>query len=250
MDEFNRISEPFLYESRLKSRNEVMRNGMVLFQFRYSNSVVSFYQRSDRKMKRKFGIIALATLLIIVTASFAFSQGPGRRGRGLGPGMADRGRARLDLTQEQREKLEPLQADLEKELLLLRNKIQVSALELQQLWMADELDEEAIMAKSKEISALKNQMEEKMIRHRLDLAKILTKEQRARFGHAGLRGPGYQHSRRGSRGHGRGGAGMLRGRRMDRGRPWGSAPGPVGHGPGFGTRDDWRGRGKGFRPQW
>jgi Spy/CpxP family protein refolding chaperone len=104
------------------------------------------------------------------------------------------------LTKEQLEKLQPLRADFEKETLSLRNDLELKSLELRHLWTADELDEEAIVAKSGEVSDLQAQLHEKMIRHRLDVAKILTKEQRARFLAGGARGLGTE-----TRGRGRGG---------------------------------------------
>jgi Spy/CpxP family protein refolding chaperone len=145
-------------------------------------------------MRRKFVIIALVALLAVGTVSVALSYGRGGRGGWGGPGMgrgtgiADRGKAGLDLTKEQLEKLQSLRAEFDKETLSLRNELELKALELRQLWTADELDEEAIIAKSKEVSDLRSQIEEKMVRHRLDVAKVLTKEQRARFAARGFRG--------------------------------------------------------------
>lgn len=178
-------------------------------------------------MKRKGFIIGLAALLVVgAISSIAFSQGFGRRGRGFGPpglgygpGMANWAPMGLNLTEEQVEKLQSLQADFDKETLNLRNDIQSKSLELQKLWIADELDEEAILAKAKEVSELQNQLQEKMILHRLDAAKVLTKEQRTQFPPAGYWGRGYQYGHRlpgwgygGQRGYGHGGRfGMGRG---------------------------------------
>jgi Spy/CpxP family protein refolding chaperone len=121
----------------------------------------------------------------------------------------------LKLTEEQQEKLQSLRIDFAKETLPLRNEMQIKELELRQLWTADELDEEAILEKSKEVSDLRNQIHEKMIRHRLDAAKVLTKEQRAFFARVGHRGQGKR-SLRGLPGSGRGGfLGMGRRGRMN-----------------------------------
>ncbi|HIE27154.1 TPA: periplasmic heavy metal sensor, partial [Candidatus Poribacteria bacterium] len=138
-------------------------------------------------MRRKGFIIALAALLVVGMVSIAFSRGGGRRGRGFRPGLGrepgivKQAPERLNLTEEQQEKLQALRTDFAKAALPLRNEIQIKSLELRQLWIADELDEGAIVAKSKEISALRTQLQENMIYHRLDVAKILTKEQRLRF---------------------------------------------------------------------
>jgi len=171
-------------------------------------------------MKRKVFIIALAILLVVGTVSIAFSRGRGGRGRGFGPGLGDGPRMEnqvpeeLKLTKEQQEKLQSLRIDFAKETLPLSNEIQIKELEMRQLWLADELDEEAILAKSKEVSDLRNQMQEKMIRHRLDAAKVLTKEQRAHFSKVGHWGRGKR-SPRGLPGFGRGGHfGMGRRHRM------------------------------------
>ena len=180
-------------------------------------------------MKRKVFTIALATLLVVGTISIAVSQGRGRGGKNFGQGlgigqrMMDGTPAELNLTQEQQEKLQSLRTDSAKETLPLRNEIQIKTLELRQLWIADELDEEAILAKSKEISDLRDQLHEQRIHHRLDAAKILTKEQRTRFSPAGRWGGGYQYGCEapgygygGRRGHGRGGNfGMGRGHRRN-----------------------------------
>ncbi|MBM3240226.1 periplasmic heavy metal sensor [Candidatus Poribacteria bacterium] len=157
-------------------------------------------------MRKKVFSIALAALLIVGTVSIAFSRGQGRRGGDFGPGfyglrMTNQTPAELNLTKEQQEKLQSLRVDFAKETLSLRNEMQIKELELRQLWLADELDEEAIVAKSKEISALQNQLQEKQIRHRLDVAKVLTKEQRTRFFPAGYRGRGDWYGFGMGRGH-------------------------------------------------
>jgi Spy/CpxP family protein refolding chaperone len=108
------------------------------------------------------------------------------------------------LTEEQVKKLQTLQANFQKETLELRKNILSKSMELQQLWIADELDENAISEKAKEISALQSQIQEKMIRHRLDAAKVLTKEQRAQLSIMGGLGRGYG-------GFGAPGCGMGRG---------------------------------------
>lgn len=138
-------------------------------------------------MRRKVFILALATLLVVGTISIAFSQGTGRRGRGFGRDLdrgkriADKTQTELNLTKEQQKKLQSLRIDFAKETVKLRNDMQIKSLELRQLWLADELDEEAILAKAKEVSELRSQLNEKRILHRIAATKILTKEQRAKL---------------------------------------------------------------------
>ena len=168
-------------------------------------------------MKKKFVIIALVALLAVGTVSVALSYG--RRGGwgkpGMRPGsrMATREKAESDLSKEQLEKLQSLRDDFDKGTLSLRNELELKSLELRQLWTADELDEEAIIARSKEVSDLQSQLQEKTVRHRLDVAKVLTKEQRSQFLARGPRGYGF-----GPRGRGHAGdPGMGRGRGGRRG---------------------------------
>jgi len=137
-----------------------------------------------KEMRKKVFIIALAALLVVGTISIAFSQGFGRRSRGFGPGSGFGGPGMMagftagpNLTKEQLEKLQALRTDFQKETVDIRNKMQLTRLELQQLWLADELNEDAILAKTKECSALRTQLQEKAVQHRIKIRKIFTKEQ-------------------------------------------------------------------------
>ena len=152
-------------------------------------------------MIKKVFTVALVTLLVVGTMSIAFARVHGRRGRDLRteehkPRMIEQMPEELKLTEEQQKELQALRTDFAKEMVPLRNEIQIKTLELKQLWLADELDEEAIVAKSKAISALRNQTQEKRTLHRLEAAKILTKEQRAKFSRIGFlkrnRGCGHE----------------------------------------------------------
>jgi Spy/CpxP family protein refolding chaperone len=82
------------------------------------------------------------------------------------------------LTDQQIQKLQALQFELRKEMIALQSQMQIKRLETQQLWRADELDENAILEKTKEIAQLQSEQHEKAVRHRLQAAQILTKEQR------------------------------------------------------------------------
>lgn len=149
-------------------------------------------------------------LAIGTITSIAFSQGFGRgKGRnGMGFGMMNQAPARANLTQEQTDKLQGLRLNFDKETLALRNDINARSAELQKLWSADSLDENAIIAKDKELMSLRNQMHEKMIRHHLDIAKILPKEQRSQpafgrgMGYGNHLGMGKRHGNRSGMGRG------------------------------------------------
>jgi len=193
-------------------------------------------------MKRKIITIALVTLLAVGAVSVALSYGRGGGRGGFPAGPADQKaaveKAKSALTEEQQEEMKSLRADMEKGTRPLRNELEIKSLELKHLWTADELDEEAIMAKSGEVSELQNQLQEKMIRHRLDVAKVLPKEYRTRFLAEAHRGPG-----RGPRGHGFGSRGRGR---QGSGPGMGNMRGRQGSGPGMGNMRGYQG-GPGFQ---
>ena len=142
------------------------------------------------------------------------------------------------LTEEQKEEMKSLRDSFAEETRPIRNDLELTNLELRHLWTADELDEEAIIAKSEEVSELQSQLHEKMIRHRLDVAKVLPKEYRTRFLAKAHRGPG-----RGPRGRG---LGSRRRGRQGSGPGMENMRGRQGSGPGMGNMRG-RGGGPGFQ---
>ena len=77
----------------------------------------------------------------------------------------------------------------------MRNDLMSKKLELRSLWLQTNLDEEKILAKEKEISALRAQLGERAIKNRLEMRKILTPEQQAQL--ANLRGREWHEHGRG-----------------------------------------------------
>jgi Spy/CpxP family protein refolding chaperone len=75
-----------------------------------------------------------------------------------------------------------------KETLPLRNDMQTKRLELRTLWVQTNPDQEKILAKQKEINALRAQLQEKSTKNRLEMRKVLTPEQQAQLG---AYGPGF-----------------------------------------------------------
>lgn len=132
-------------------------------------------------MKRKMFIIALAALLVVGATQIVLSQGFGRRGKGFGFGRGMMGygpgiESTSLLTEEQAQKLRAIRTEFQKEVQPLRTEIQKRSLDLRQLWRADEIDEDAILAKTKEINGLRMQLQEKAIHHRIVVRKIIPKE--------------------------------------------------------------------------
>ena len=145
-------------------------------------------------MKKASLIIALA--LLVGTANMALA-GHHRKGSGMGPWAGMRGPAltNLNLTAEQREKIDAIGEAHRKELTPLRLELFKKRTELKLLWMQTNLDANKIKTKQNEIHDLRGKLREKHTDFRLDFLNILTPEQRTQFilqesrrGH-GFRGP-------------------------------------------------------------
>jgi Spy/CpxP family protein refolding chaperone len=146
-------------------------------------------------------IVGLMVVALLATAGMAMAQGWGR-GMGYGPGPgAEYGPGSgmgygpkgswgpaLNLTAEQNQKIQAMREGFFKETLPLRNEMQIKQLELRTLWAQTNPDQEKILAKQKEINALRAQMQEKATKNRLEMRKVLTPEQQAQIG---AFGPGF-----------------------------------------------------------
>jgi Spy/CpxP family protein refolding chaperone len=84
--------------------------------------------------------------------------------------------------------MQALQENFFKESLPLSNAMQIKQVELRTLWAQTNPDQEKLLAKQKEINALRTQLQEKATQNRLEMRKILTPEQQAQLG---AYGPGY-----------------------------------------------------------
>jgi Spy/CpxP family protein refolding chaperone len=170
-------------------------------------------------------IVALMVVALVATAGMAMAQGWGRGmgygpgygpgpnapcyGPGYGPGYGPKGSwgPALNLTAEQNQKIQAMRESFFKETLPLRNEMQTKRLELRTLWAQTNPDQEKILAKQKEINALRAQLQEKRTQHQLEMRKVLTPEQQAQLGAYGPGfGPGFGPGKgmRGGFGPGRG----------------------------------------------
>lgn len=154
-------------------------------------------------------IVALAAVAILMTSGLAMAQGWGPPGRGMGFGPCGAGKGPggfgpgLNLSAEQTQKMNTLREGFLKETMPLRNELMTKKLELRTLWSQANPEQEKIMAKQREINALRAQLQEKSTKHRLEMRGILTPEQRAQgigFGY----GPGPGRGMRGGFGPGGG----------------------------------------------
>jgi Spy/CpxP family protein refolding chaperone len=169
---------------------------------------------------------------LLAMSGMAIAAGPGF-GRGNNPNYPG-GVDRLNLTDEQKTKMNDLRDKTWKDTVTLRNEMQTKRLELQTLWTNPNPDKDKILAKQKEMNDLRTKLQSKMTDSRLEARKYLTPEQAAQVA---THGPGM----------GFGGGGMHRMGRMGRGNfdgP-GFGPGGAGFGPGGGPGG---GPGPGFGP--
>ena len=126
------------------------------------------------KSRKNLKIILLITLIVSLvgtTSAFAFRNMGGGMGCGMGGGMGMRWL--MNLTPEQAGQLFDLRQKFINDTAELRKNMMVKRVELAQLWKAENPDEKAIVAKVKELSALKTQFMEKAVAHRLAMRKIV-----------------------------------------------------------------------------
>jgi Spy/CpxP family protein refolding chaperone len=135
-------------------------------------------------MKRNLMIlVGLVLALCISTGAYAF----GGKGRGHG-GWHDgqcgkmfnmKEFKKLNLTADQKTKLEALKEEQKKEILPLKEKMMTKGAELRALWLEDNPDADKIKAAQKEMSLLRDQMMDKMTTCKLAVIALLTPEQKA-----------------------------------------------------------------------
>jgi Spy/CpxP family protein refolding chaperone len=130
-------------------------------------------------MKKLLAIIAITALLIGSLTFTALAYGPGngacREGKGMGYGM--RGFKSLNLTNEQQQKILAVRQEFERVTLNLRQDIRNKRQELKQLWRADNLNQAAIDAKTKEMNTLRIQMVQKSKEMFNKMKAVLTADQ-------------------------------------------------------------------------
>ena len=151
-------------------------------------------------------IFAVMMAAILATAGLATAQDWGK-GHGMGMGYGPHsggGRSAgsglwgaLNLTPEQIEKMKALRKSFFEQALPLRSGLMSKKLELKALWVQTNPDEEKLLAKQKEINALRAQLGEKVTKNRLEMRKILTPEQQARLVNLLNRHRGWHGSGRG-----------------------------------------------------
>jgi Spy/CpxP family protein refolding chaperone len=149
-------------------------------------------------------LMAITIGLLLSVPAFAF--GPGG---GMGPGYyGNMGFNRLNLTDEQKTKIEALVTASQKEIKPIREKMFDKSVALRRLWLQSNPDKDKIYAAQKEIRTLRDQMQDKVTVLRFEIRKVLTPEQQEKLASFGWgRGQGFG-PRGGMRGQGGPGPGM------------------------------------------
>lgn len=133
---------------------------------------------------KKLTLTMMALLIAGIVATSAFGFGWGR-GPGFGYGPCARGEfggyAGVDLTADQKAKLSEMRDANFKDIQPLREQMWTKRDELRKLWLEANPDQAKITAAQKEMSSLRDQMQDKMTAYRLSALKVLTPEQQEKI---------------------------------------------------------------------
>lgn len=171
-------------------------------------------------MKKMYVVLTAVIFVALATSVFAFGPGAGslndnagygiHRGAEMGPGFMGRG-AKLDLSSEQLAAMKQIREKFRIDTEALRNDLIKKQVELRTIYADPKAGDAAILAKQKEVDALKQKMQDKMVQLRLEQRKIFTPEQLTKlseaikvFANGKGRGRGF-----GSRGFGPGACGRM-----------------------------------------
>jgi len=165
---------------------------------------------------KKLTFILTAIGLSLLLSAPLFAYGP-REGRATGDGYkkfddrssAFRGLNRLNLTEEQKAKIDALHLAHQKDVRPIREKMFDQSVELRRLWLQADPDRNKINAKQRDVRALRDQLEDKRTAYRFEVNKVLTPEQKEKLAAYGWnKKPGFG-PRGGKRGKGVSGPGMC-----------------------------------------
>ena len=134
-------------------------------------------------MKKAMVALGLVAVMLL-TISYVYAQeqtDPPRRAWMHGEKSRDQGK-RLNLTSEQKTKLQELRRKFIAENAQLIGDRVAKGLELGSLWSDPKADPQAILAKERELRDLQNRLKDKMVQYRLEARKSLTPEQIEKLG--------------------------------------------------------------------
>ena len=160
-------------------------------------------------MKKSTLVLMTVVLGMLLTVpAFAFGQSEGGS-PAVGKGDCSCSKPalwKLNLSAEQKTKIEALISENQKAMRPLREKMFDKSVALRRLWLQANPDKDKITDAQKEVRTLRDEMQDKITVMRLEIHKILTPEQNEKLANSHWgRGPGFgpRGSMRGSDGHGR-----------------------------------------------
>ena len=145
---------------------------------------------------KKLGLVLMAVTLGVLLTVPAFALGS-REGKGFGGGKDDgycaqAGLSKLNLSDEQKKKMEALQTAHLKDVRPLREKMFDKSVELRRLWLQANPDKDKINAAQKEMRTLRDNIEDKTTVFKLEIHKLLTPEQNEKMANSHWgRGSGF-----------------------------------------------------------
>jgi Spy/CpxP family protein refolding chaperone len=171
------------------------------------------FLKEDKKMKKTVVALGLVAVML-VGVSYVYARGPGfgpghgqgqgpGQGPGAGPGNCPGCEGTLNLTPEQQTQMKELRQKHFDEMAPVREEMFKLRQELRALWAKPGVTKEEIQAKTQQMNQYRDQMQDKMVEHRLEAQKLLTPDQISAMG----AGPGK--GRRGGRGFGPGRGGCY-----------------------------------------
>jgi protein CpxP len=129
---------------------------------------------------KKLHLLTILSSVLVLALSLDAQAGAGRGKRGPGRGF-ERDLKALDLTDKQREDIAAMKKEMRKDLEPLHRTLKEKHEALHRLWMADPINEGAIMKAEEEIDALHREIHKAEIELRIDVISMLTPEQRAKL---------------------------------------------------------------------
>jgi len=156
---------------------------------------------------KKLTILVTVVALTALLAASALAFGPGK-GRGDGY-CRETSWTKLNLTDEQKAKIEARETEFNKEIKPVREKMFDKSVQLRRLWLEANPDKDKIASLQKEVRKLRDEMHDKITNLRLEIRQLLTPEQQEKLVNSrwGKRAMGFG-LRGGMRGHDRFGIGM------------------------------------------
>jgi Spy/CpxP family protein refolding chaperone len=144
-------------------------------------------------MKKVYVVLTAVIFVALAATAFAFGPGAGpmmgksgygiHRSGEMGPGPMGHG-PNLDLSTEQLTAMKQLREKFRIDTEALRNEFMQQQVELRTVYADPKASDAAILAKQKEVNALKQKMQDKMVQLRLEQRKIFTPEQLTKLSEA------------------------------------------------------------------